>query len=103
MITQRVQLMHSPSSPLCLMIFSFQKYLIHNGTFFCKMSCNVRFWEPIGSISGACMGFIVFNIPGSIAGYYMGSKMGKVRDMKGVCVFTFYFLCIIGIRCMMRS
>lgn len=47
----------------------------------------VWFWQPIGAAAGVCLGFIVFNIPGSIAGYYMGSKMGKVRDMKGKCVY----------------
>ncbi len=33
------------------------------------------------------MGFIIFNIPGAILGYYFGSRAGKVRDMKGVCVY----------------
>ncbi|KAJ3192909.1 hypothetical protein HK101_005777 [Irineochytrium annulatum] len=45
------------------------------------------FWEPIGAIAGIMLGFIVFNIPGAVAGYYMGDKMGKVRDMKGVSVY----------------
>ena len=31
--------------------------------------------------------FIIFNIPGAVIGYYFGSKTGKVRDMKGVCVY----------------
>ena len=47
----------------------------------------VYFWEPIGTAAGIALGFIVFNIPGSIAGYYFGGKMGKVRDMKGKCVY----------------
>ena len=32
--------------------------------------------------------FIVFNIPGAMFGAWTGSKMGKVRDMKGKCVYT---------------
>ena len=45
------------------------------------------FWQPLGSVSGAVMGFIVFNIPGAVIGGYYGSRMGKVRDMKGVSVY----------------
>ncbi|KAI8807563.1 DnaJ-domain-containing protein [Cladochytrium replicatum] len=47
----------------------------------------VWFWQPVGSVAGFCLGFIVFNIPGAIFGAYTGSKMGKVRDMKGVSVY----------------
>jgi hypothetical protein len=46
----------------------------------------VYFWQPIGAIGGAALGFIIFNIPGCIAGYYFGSNAGRVRDMKGVSV-----------------
>ncbi|RKO92189.1 DnaJ domain-containing protein [Blyttiomyces helicus] len=47
----------------------------------------IWFWQPIGAVAGFAMGFIIFNIPGGIFGAYSGSKMGKVRDMKGVCVY----------------
>ncbi|KAI8844265.1 DnaJ domain-containing protein [Chytridium lagenaria] len=47
----------------------------------------VWFWQPIGGAAGTVLGFIVFNIPGAVFGYWMGSKMGKVRDMKGVSVY----------------
>ncbi len=49
---------------------------------------NPAYWyQPIGAVAGACLGMIVLNIPGAVAGYYFGSKMGKVRDMKGKCVY----------------
>ncbi|KAJ3096726.1 hypothetical protein HDU97_005617 [Phlyctochytrium planicorne] len=47
----------------------------------------VWFWQPIGGAAGSVLGFIVFNIPGAVFGYWMGNKMGKVRDMKGVSVY----------------
>ncbi|KAI8901067.1 DnaJ domain-containing protein [Globomyces pollinis-pini] len=45
------------------------------------------FWQPIGSVAGVMLGFIVLNIPGAIAGGYYGNRAGKVRDMKGVSVY----------------
>ncbi|KAJ3395812.1 hypothetical protein HDU92_004825 [Lobulomyces angularis] len=48
---------------------------------------NSWFWTPIGSIAGASIGFIIFNVPGALAGGYFGNRMGKVRDAKGVSVF----------------
>jgi hypothetical protein len=45
------------------------------------------FYERIGCVSGIVLGFILLNIPGAIIGYYTGAKMGKVRDMKGKCVY----------------
>jgi hypothetical protein len=33
------------------------------------------------------LGAIILNIPGFFLGMYFGSKMGKIRDMKGVCVY----------------
>jgi len=47
----------------------------------------VYFFQLIGAIAGLILGFIILNIPGAIFGWYFGSKMGKVRDMKGVCVY----------------
>lgn len=47
----------------------------------------VYFYQLLGAIAGIILGFIILNIPGAIFGYYFGSKMGKVRDMKGVCVY----------------
>lgn len=48
------------------------------------------FWQPLGAVSGVCLGFIVANIPGAIAGYAAGSWMGKIRDKKGMSVLDFY-------------
>ncbi|KAJ3283395.1 hypothetical protein HDU76_008477 [Blyttiomyces sp. JEL0837] len=47
----------------------------------------VWFWQPIGGVAGTMLGFIIFNIPGAFVGYWMGNKMGKIRDMKGVSVY----------------
>lgn len=49
---------------------------------------NPVFWyQPLGAAGGAMLGFIVFNIPGALIGGYYGSRMGKVRDMKGKSVY----------------
>ncbi|KAJ3308079.1 hypothetical protein HDV04_001831 [Boothiomyces sp. JEL0838] len=48
------------------------------------------FWQPIGSIAGVMLGFIVLNVPGAVIGGYYGNKAGKVRDMKGVSVYEAY-------------
>ncbi|KAJ3269365.1 hypothetical protein HDV01_001479 [Terramyces sp. JEL0728] len=48
------------------------------------------FWQPIGSVAGVMLGFIVLNVPGAVIGGYYGNKAGKVRDMKGVSVYEAY-------------
>ncbi|KAJ3304332.1 hypothetical protein HDV03_002947 [Kappamyces sp. JEL0829] len=48
------------------------------------------FWQPIGTISGIMMGFIVLNVPGAVIGGYYGNRAGKIRDMKGVSVYEAY-------------
>ncbi|KAJ1564926.1 hypothetical protein HK096_005487 [Nowakowskiella sp. JEL0078] len=45
------------------------------------------FWQIIGSVAGFILGLIILNVPGAIIGAYLGNKLGKVRDMKGVCVY----------------
>ncbi|KAJ3091158.1 hypothetical protein HK102_001514 [Quaeritorhiza haematococci] len=45
------------------------------------------FYQPLGGAGGAMLGFIIMNIPGAIAGYYFGSKMGRIRDFHGVSVY----------------
>ena len=47
----------------------------------------IWFYQPLGALAGIFLGFILLNIPGAVIGYYFGSKMGKVRDMKGTCVY----------------
>lgn len=47
-------------------------------------------WQPIGTVSGVMLGFIVLNVPGAIMGGYYGNRAGKVRDMKGVSVYDAY-------------
>ncbi|KAJ3415750.1 hypothetical protein HDV05_004214 [Chytridiales sp. JEL 0842] len=47
----------------------------------------IWFWQPIGGAAGTVLGFICLNIPGAVVGYWWGSKLGKVRDMKGKCVY----------------
>ncbi|KAI9227684.1 MAG: DnaJ domain-containing protein [Piptocephalis tieghemiana] len=41
------------------------------------------FWWLIGTIAGILMGFIIFNIPGSMAGAYIGGQIGAIRDRQG--------------------
>jgi len=49
---------------------------------------NPKFlWTPVGALSGAAIGFIVGNIPGAVIGGYGGSKLGAIRDNKGVSVY----------------
>ncbi|KAH6563103.1 hypothetical protein BASA50_004607 [Batrachochytrium salamandrivorans] len=45
------------------------------------------FWQPVGSVAGGLLGFIVLNIPGAVVGCYYGNRMGKIRDMKGMSVY----------------
>ncbi|KAI8050291.1 DnaJ domain-containing protein [Syncephalis plumigaleata] len=44
------------------------------------------FWWLIGGIGGLLIGFIIANIFGAIMGAYFGSRLGKIRDNKGVPV-----------------
>eukprot|EP00842_Homolaphlyctis_polyrhiza_P000648 jgi/Hompol1/1584/HPOL_004586-RA len=44
-------------------------------------------WQPIGTLAGVALGFIVLNIPGAIMGGYLGNRAGKIRDIKGVSVY----------------
>ncbi|KAG9296243.1 hypothetical protein G9A89_014835 [Geosiphon pyriformis] len=48
------------------------------------------FYTPIGTVSGAMLGFICGNVPGLMLGAYAGSKLGAVRDAKGISVFEAY-------------
>ena len=47
----------------------------------------VYFYQPLGMAAGTMMGFIILNIPGAAIGAYYGNQMGKIRDMKGMCVY----------------
>ncbi|CEH17033.1 Molecular chaperone (DnaJ superfamily) [Ceraceosorus bombacis] len=40
-------------------------------------------WKWVGSASGAGLGFIVGNIPGLVAGAFVGNRLGAIRDAKG--------------------
>ena len=50
--------------------------------------CRLRFssWYQVYLNSNLFSGGIIGNIPGFFLGMYFGSMMGKVLDMKGVCV-----------------
>ncbi|CAG8541290.1 10270_t:CDS:2 [Ambispora gerdemannii] len=48
------------------------------------------FYTPLGAASGALLGFICGNVPGLMLGCYAGSKLGAVRDAKGVSVYQAY-------------
>jgi hypothetical protein len=52
---------------------------------------NPSYWyQPIGTVAGSCLGFIMLNIPGAVIGGYYGNRAGKVRDMKGTSVYEAY-------------
>ncbi|CAO1622355.1 unnamed protein product [Sympodiomycopsis kandeliae] len=43
-------------------------------------------WKWVGSASGAALGMILANIPGAVAGTFVGGKLGAIRDAKGKSV-----------------
>jgi curved DNA-binding protein CbpA len=44
------------------------------------------FWQGVGAVSGAGLGFISFNLVGAIGGAVLGGTLGKIRDKKGKSV-----------------
>lgn len=50
-------------------------------------------WRVVGGVSGACLGFIMANIPGAAVGAVVGGQLGEIRDKKGKsCYEVFYDL-----------
>ncbi|RKP24784.1 DnaJ domain-containing protein [Syncephalis pseudoplumigaleata] len=47
-------------------------------------------WRVLGTGSGAALGYIIANIPGAVMGTYIGSKLGKIRDMKEKSVYAVF-------------
>lgn len=43
-------------------------------------------WTWLGTMCGAGIGFIVANLPGSVAGGVAGNRLGAIRDAKGKSV-----------------
>lgn len=43
-------------------------------------------WSYLGAICGAGIGFIIANLPGSVAGGIAGNRLGAIRDAKGKSV-----------------
>ncbi|WVF70237.1 hypothetical protein IAT40_005026 [Kwoniella sp. CBS 6097] len=43
-------------------------------------------WSWVGGASGAALGYIVFNVPGAVAGGFAGNRLGAIRDAKGRAV-----------------
>ncbi|WVO16845.1 hypothetical protein L204_104531 [Cryptococcus depauperatus] len=43
-------------------------------------------WSWVGGASGAVIGYIVFNVPGAVAGGFAGNRLGAIRDAKGRAV-----------------
>ena len=48
------------------------------------------FWQPIGSISGLALGFIMANIPGALMGWAAGRYVGAIRDAHGRAVLDVF-------------
>ncbi|EPS36865.1 hypothetical protein H072_9611 [Dactylellina haptotyla CBS 200.50] len=49
-----------------------------------------RFWSIIGAISGAVLGYIIYNSTGFMAGLVVGNRLGAIRDRKGKSVYEVY-------------
>ncbi|KAJ1905442.1 hypothetical protein IWQ60_003159 [Tieghemiomyces parasiticus] len=49
-----------------------------------------RFWGPLGYAAGGVLGFILANIPGALAGTFVGGKLGTIRDNKGKSVMEVF-------------
>jgi len=47
---------------------------------------RIPWWSMIGTVCGAGIGFIIANIPGSVAGGVAGNRLGAIRDAKGKSV-----------------
>ncbi|KAH8554593.1 DnaJ domain-containing protein [Umbelopsis sp. PMI_123] len=45
-------------------------------------------WQVLGAGAGAVLGFILANVGGAVAGGVAGRYLGRVRDRKGVSVYT---------------
>ncbi|KAG2184680.1 hypothetical protein INT43_000593 [Umbelopsis isabellina] len=45
-------------------------------------------WQALGAGAGAVMGFILANFGGAVAGGVAGRYLGRIRDRKGVSVYT---------------
>ncbi|KAI0318486.1 DnaJ domain-containing protein [Amylostereum chailletii] len=51
---------------------------------------HVPWWAWFGAVSGAGLGFIIANIPGTLVGAYAGNRLGAIRDAKGKSVATVF-------------
>ena len=46
-----------------------------------------KMYGILGGVSGACIGFIVANFPGAMAGAIAGNRLGNIRDTRGKSVY----------------
>ncbi|KAK6353365.1 hypothetical protein TWF696_005333 [Orbilia brochopaga] len=49
-----------------------------------------KFWSLIGAISGAILGFIIYNTTGFLLGLVIGNRLGAIRDKKGKSVYEVF-------------
>ncbi|KAJ6264164.1 Zonadhesin [Drechslerella dactyloides] len=49
-----------------------------------------KFWAIIGAISGALLGYIIYNTTGFVLGLVMGNRLGAIRDRKGKSVYEVF-------------
>jgi hypothetical protein len=48
------------------------------------------FYQVVGAVAGAILGFILANIPGAIGGLIAGNRLGAVRDNHGKSVYEVF-------------
>ncbi|KAI9227686.1 MAG: hypothetical protein DHS80DRAFT_31548 [Piptocephalis tieghemiana] len=47
-------------------------------------------YRGLGGFSGAALGLIVGNLPGVILGWFIGEKLGEIRDKRGKSVYEVF-------------
>jgi hypothetical protein len=47
-------------------------------------------YAVLGSASGAALGFITANIPGAVVGFFVGNRLGAIRDKHGKSVYEVF-------------
>lgn len=48
------------------------------------------FWTIVGTLAGAALGFITFDVPGVLVGSAAGAKLGRIRDTHGKSAYSVF-------------
>jgi len=49
-----------------------------------------KFWSIVGALSGAVLGYLIYNTTGLLAGLVLGNRLGAIRDKKGKSVYEVF-------------